>query len=335
MSTLSHNIIDSSCDASSNDALERNGAYIDWLGFTISIDDVNQIIPHVMRWVDTLGGGRRLPFGRSGYSDSFEVCGSGRVSWNMGRVDMGVHVELPSSALALLPDGIEPIEMLRIAVNTGAKITRLDVAMDTDTVTVQDVKEAYFRRELVTRATEVDYTEKLQSASGFLGATLYIGSRKASTRRFCRIYDKAAEQGVDGVWTRCEVQHRAEYAHTAATHLLSGSSVADIIHSFLSFRSGADSNKSRNPLCQWWERWIGAAVKLAFARKKIEQSIEEALDWVGRQVGPVLAMLTIAGGDSRAWLFDVIDSGFRRLGDDRRYRAKTYQKRGLELSWQQ
>ena len=32
----------------------------------------------------------------------------------------------------------------------------------------------------------------------------YIGTR--SSARYCRVYNKAAEQGVEGLWTRFEIE---------------------------------------------------------------------------------------------------------------------------------
>ena len=110
-----------------------------------------------------------------------------------------VLVQLSGTALASLGDNKGTV--LAYMRDNGWRTSRVDVAFDLhdDCATPQAVFEAY---------VEHIPTEKRGCYSFWNGAgrgdTFYLGSRQSDT--MMRIYDKAAEQGKEGVWVRWEVE---------------------------------------------------------------------------------------------------------------------------------
>ena len=302
--------------------------YLDWLEWTVPVTSPEQLQLTLETWDSLLGGSVALPVGGRGYSHSARVLEHGKVLWNPGRLSQGVHVSLPSSALELLPDDMTVDELLGLTLAMDGKFTRLDVAMDTDQVTMGQISAAV-DDELVKKATKVT---EYKGRCGDSGHTIYVGSRKG--RRYTRFYDKAAEQGItDGrVWTRCEVEHKAEYAQRAAELLLDGVDPAHIIAAAVDFRSGDDENVSRRPRSAWWAAWLGGLAKrVSFAFKAVEKSVQQVYEWLKRQVAPSLALLAVADPDWRSWAFLLIDEGFQRIPAWRRQRARRFNQGGFSL----
>lgn len=320
--------------------IASDAAIVDWLAFTVPCDTHENQIAFVEFWVDFLGGGTPNDKGLHGYTQAHSVLGSGWVLWRPDRLDMGVHVVLPSKALALLPDGLEVNTLLEIVVSSGGKVSRLDVAVDSDKVTFETITKAVFEAEqLVSRSQTVKRdvlyqrdksTPGKRSGSKWIpvGETIYIGSRQSG--KMARLYNKAAEQGLgaDVVWTRCEVEHKGRMAHGAALFLLEGGSIQELIVSTVDFRCGADQNVGRRERVDWWASWVGSVKRVSFALRKPEALIEDVVEWVRAQVAPSLALLMMAASNHEGWLFRLIDEGFERLPAWRREKAKQYIQNG-------
>ena len=319
---------------------------VDYLSFTVKVDSCEQLHGEALLWLDVLGGGTVRDKGLHGYTHAYTCAGgSGVICWRPDRLDMGVHVVLPGSALALLPeyggssrlssDGLTPESLIRLVIESGGTFSRLDVNQDSSDVTIDEVAAAIESPALVTKARGrrriVSYTRDDESSPWWSsGTTHYIGSR--SSDRLVRFYDKAAEQGVEGTWVRCEAEFKGDAAHAAALHLAAGRSVCDLIVSVVDFRNPEDdTNVSRRSRCSWWERWIGTGARVSFARAKVDEVVERALAWVESAVAPTLAMLSIAGADLRELLYRVTDRGFGRLDSSRRRRAIEYRESGYQL----
>ena len=317
---------------------------VDWLSFTIPVASVDAQRSNVYGMLSMLGGGDDLGKGYRGYTRCYTVLsGSGRVAFHPDRLDMGVHVDLPSSALKLL-DGVGILgdiqEFLEWVLSLDCKISRLDLAIDTDKVTIETIRDAICGDTFVSRCVWVNEHRFLR---GRPGATVYVGSPSADRR--VRFYDKAAEQGINTkeslekgippiVWTRAEIQNRDKYARRAAVAIVQG--VIDPVAFFneiVDFREvTGDKNVSRRPRCDWWASWLGACrdrVGLSFER--VEKTVGKVFSWLQNQVAPSLAMLSIASPEIRGWLHVVIDEGFTRLDNVRRDKAHRFHKSGLSL----
>lgn len=139
---------------------------------------------------------------------------------------MGVHVSWGGSALQT----VNPRAVLRQALAMGANITRIDIAIDwPHNLLLGSMKMWLDMGDAETRARDWNLI------TGRKGQTLYVGSR--TSEKFLRIYDKAAEQGIDGPWFRIELECKGDSARGIAQHVDSEGYVyfGDIIKGFCDF----------------------------------------------------------------------------------------------------
>jgi hypothetical protein len=295
---------------------------IDWLSFTVpALEDID-LIGIVAKWSSRLCGAVPLDRGRYGYPCARAVLGTGIILWNPDRPEMGVHVELPSKALAVFvgSTGETIYSILVDAMGESAKFKRIDVCSDNHELPISKIIEAVENGLLVTRSRDVSLMQKYKRWGGremiANGATLYIGA--ATSDRRVRFYDKAAEQGLDdgSVWTRAEVQLRDDLAHqTVIALLVTDTDLESVIASAVDFRLQDDSNTSRRTRCDWWELWLGQFKRFHYKVARRLSLIGDAVDWINNQVAPTLAYIFQGVGYDFAasWLVHVISSSVDRI----------------------
>lgn len=209
--------------------------------------------------------------GRNGYNRSLIDRYGATIAFD-GSASMGVHVSLPGQSLSQKA----PIEQKRILarlLNSGASLTRLDVAVDTDAeMDARGLKEQILQGVAVTRVLSVP---TLVEGSG---ETLYVGSRKSE--KLLRIYDKAAEQKIEGSWWRIELQLRGDAARKAGG-ILSGEgfdAIPGLIRGFCHF-----------PNSEAWLKALGdGSTKLIPSQAKRTNT----RDWLLGQVAETMAKET-------------------------------------------
>lgn len=270
-------------------SLSTNGV-VDWYAFTIPCPNKSkpsELVANVASWLPAATG--PLERGMLGYTHGLILPGEGRILWNDDRADMGVHVELPSKCLRMVE--VDAIQLCGWVHLQGGQCTRIDIALDTDQVTMDQVMQCHVAGDVVVRSSK---WQRVESDGG--GQTLYLGGAKS--RRRVRVYNKAAEQGVEGVWTRFEVQFRRDQANTVSEFVGLESGLTDIINSCVDFRdSKEDSNLTRCSRWAWWDLVIGQAEKISFAAGSIVADvIGQAYTWIDKQVSPTLAFLHRALG---------------------------------------
>jgi len=302
--------------------LVENSAKIDWLSFTIPLTDDSSTMGIVADYSSFLGGAIPLDYGRYFYSHSRAVLESGRIFWNPERAEMGIHIELPASALAALvsihgPDESPIYDLICKALGDRALFKRLDVAADSYTIPMSTILTADDNGYLVTRSRTVQETKNRRGP----GSTLYIGSKNSN--RLVRFYDKAAQQGLSNemIWTRAEVQLRNEMAHQAVMLIMSdGEDMESIISSAVDFRYDDDSNTSRRTRVEWWQEWLGCYKRLRFVVSKLVCTLEKSQAWVTNSVATTLAFIVKALGAEAAVMFfeRSIDEGFANLSPAKR-----------------
>ena len=90
----------------------------------------------------------------------------------------------------------------------ASSLSRVDIAFDDfdGNFTAQHCEDAYWDEAFKTsgKHPKLDPRDPKDRHGNSLGRTTYVGSRQSST--FWRTYDKAAEQGVEGVWWRNEAE---------------------------------------------------------------------------------------------------------------------------------
>lgn len=291
---------------------------IDWLEGTISKRPISDILHELQRYFCGFDW-QELDRGAMGYTHSALVAVSGRVYWNPERVDMGVHVSLPSTALDQL--GMSSESVLRDLRGMGFKCSRLDIAADDfdGNLSLSVIREKVLRKEIVFRAQKVSEDRDLLGGSG---NTIYFGKR--GSRSVMRIYDKSAQQadlhkGVFTHWTRAELELRGERAEAAARVIAANWDTWHEIArgwflAFLDFKEpGLDSNKSRWVTCAWWSIFLDNAVKIRLVLDPQVRSVDTVKTWVVRQVSPSLSVLGQTIGYQE--LFQIVLDGGNRLSE--------------------
>jgi len=261
------------------------------------------------------GGGVLRPYGAMRYNSSMSILGTGLILWHEDRPEMGVHVSLPSSALARHAQiaGGSVYDLLRDMVDRGAVPTRLDLALDSDAVSMSGVIDAFESGLMVTKAQKHNVIQDYQGNRPIGGKTLYIGKRQG--RRMVRFYDKAAKEGVAGVWTRCEVEFKHEHAITAVNHLLGGSDPRELVLASVDFRLDPDNKQTdRRTRCDWWQDWVGVTSRVTFPIAKAAAVVGDTIAWIVKQVGPSIAFATMYMGNTQ-WLADLAKDAADRVPD--------------------
>jgi Replication initiation factor len=142
---------------------------------------------------------------------------------------MGVHVVTSGAVLDMFP--IPPEEYLKSLILHHAVITRLDLAIDARNCNLRPQKatERIKANACRTRSRKFPCTHDAVDS----GYTQYIG--KKSSACCVRIYDKAAESGVVGDYTRVEIVFKAGRAHSAAQAAARGEDYRALVRSFVDF----------------------------------------------------------------------------------------------------
>ena len=301
-----------------NTAPLENQVLIDWCGFTLPFDDP-------WRAVELMGLSRglftELERGGMGYKKRLQF---NHISvYYDGSDNMGVHVEMTGKGCRDYEAHRQDWRHLFALVKLDkGHLTRLDIAIDTvdGSLTLDQIETAYsaglFRSFF--RQSGLN-TKDLLTSDGPVpaGKTRYFGS--PTSRTVFRIYDKAAQMGVDGPWIRFELQLRDERAVAAADEIISrgdlGHIATGIINTNLAFINHDDSNKSRCSLMDWWSAWLLHTDKLKLTKVKALKVLSEVQEYMKKQYAPTLAMLKKGLGVSAFYDFmnEIITDGYKRM----------------------
>jgi hypothetical protein len=177
----------------------------------------------------------------------------------------GAHAVWSGRALR----GANPEDRLRFAVMATGRITRLDIAIDAHALfDFRMFFEAARAGELKTRS------RKASIIDSDTGTTVYIGSR--SSEKMLRVYDKAAESGEGGEWTRIELELKGSEANSTGQYLCKHglANIPAIIRAF----------------CDWptSERWLEIFASIPVVSVPKEEKVTDRDKWFRDQVRPAL-----------------------------------------------
>lgn len=205
-------------------------ALLDWISVTFK-DTKSEMYPQELSEEKV----ECKPF--NGYNQAVRYS-DGRIELvHTTRKEMGTHVVLSGQTLSAMPISRENI--LKHLVEHGGTITRLDVAIDCFNCDLNPK-----------RATEEIENDRCKTKARLFplwhdaktpGYTQYIG--KKSSTAFCRIYDKAAEMGVSGDYTRVECSFGSNRAHAAALACLRGEDYRGVVRGFVDFSDWSEWNE--------------------------------------------------------------------------------------------
>lgn len=299
----------------------RCSVSVDWLTFTVKTDSVSDVI------TDWLGLDPDL-FQETGLSingymnvkrfSDILVCSQPRE--NSFFRDMGICVSMSGngcrtfetfSRLAASPDknGKESVSFMMLfrLINSSpdAHISRLDIACDEKegSLNMGTIIDCVNNGEINSRLTKRTVYSQMDGRKN-AGQTVYIGAPSSDFR--IRIYDKAAEQQIDGHWIRVEMVLRSKNANAFVSELMKNGDIgrlaAQVLNDKLSFIVPDDTNISRCTVCVWWTAFVDELEKVHLvARCVIQHSVEKLADWIDSQVAPTLYIIAQTLGFPFVW----------------------------------
>lgn len=278
---------------------------VDTVEVTFKVKTQEELIQVIDRCTRDFGGGQDLDRGLLGYPCQRLLADGARLLYDPNRLSQGVHLIVGGEAAQRHALRInDPDALLVTFINLQEyklDCNRFDVACDRVGLPISVVNDAIKAGQLVTRTRKARRLSEFDPSTGEdISSTIYIGSVRSD--RMVRFYDKSAESGiVDATITRCEVQHRRDYAQVAFVSWLRGDiDPESLVASAVDFREvTADSNVTRRPRLSWWSDWLGKfpRITLLSVDKPID-SVKRSLTWFRNQVAPTFAFLLRAMPDA-------------------------------------
>lgn len=270
-----------------NSIPQENAILVDWLTVTfhdIQVNDVKRMLgldaPDI-DWEDRLafqdGYPRQCTFANitirygadkaENYADDKGKSASDKV-----RYDMGISLNMSGNGCRSFEtygsgNWLELFSKF-CSLDTRVVFTRLDLAFDDHTglLDINQIRQDVEDRNYTGSPKIASFVWKDDQESDIQGLTVYIGSRKSPI--FVRIYNKAAERGFkDRHWVRVELCMRKERATAAVAEILNlqdvGKTFCGVLRNYCCFREpAADTNKSRWPIADYWEKLLQGAERI-------------------------------------------------------------------------
>jgi len=150
-----------------------------------------------------------------GYNNALQNKQGCKVSWHNRREDMGVHVQYSGNCLnQYRASGATSKMIAEHHLASRDRCTRIDLALD-----VRNEKLVIGKLARIVKFGNAKI--KFKSYSHILsqdnGETLYLGSRQSE--QYIRIYNKAAQQEIEGDWIRIELELKGSRAHEVGAQI--------------------------------------------------------------------------------------------------------------------
>lgn len=220
-----------------------------------------------------------------GYNTGLKF-GDGRMEFtHTTRPDMGLHIQWDGQALDALE--VAPLELVKFLYSAGAKFTRIDLANDAHNFNLKPLRatvEIEAKKHVCRAKKNPIFADALLP-----GYTQNLGTNASEIH--LRIYDKAAEMGVSGDWTRVELVCRKFRAQKAAEAIIRGVDFRELVAGYARFPE--------------WEEWceVMAAPAMALPAEKKETATDL---WLLNQCAKTLARRLDERGDDELW-FQFLD----------------------------
>jgi len=197
---------------------------------------------------------------------------------NPARPEMGAHLTWDGDACGRCP--MNPIALIKWLYNANFSFTRIDIAIDLINCNVRPERatEEIKNGRIKTRAQQFPFWADAVGT----GYTQYIG--KKASESYCRIYDKAAEMGIEQDHTRVELVVRHSKAQAAASAISRGVDLRGMVVSFADFKEWRE----------WREAFQVLEVKLPSERKQTNTQ-----KWLLEACAPALAREIVLSGNTK------------------------------------
>lgn len=288
---------------------------IDWLQFTSKDPNYLTTLINILR----LDRNQfiELPKGKLGYKKQIAL-GDIYILYD-GNEGMGTHVILSGKGCRQYEEKEPLIELIKRLNENEIKCTRIDLAIDDiegKTIQIANITEDLRKGNVISKwKTSTELIKRELNTGEIIGQTINIGSRQSET--FLRIYNKSLEKGIEGNWSRMELEvkgRKAEKLQSIMTVENVGQLIKKIINNYIRIvEPGNDTNKSRWKTKEYWSNIIETTEKVKLSSKKEDKTVDELKKWVESQIAPTLATISIADGGSVDFLYEQIREGQKRL----------------------
>jgi hypothetical protein len=199
--------------------------HLDWLRYTIPWDSAQTELENISRARPegelSQFTGEEIDIGQ-GFNHGLRMM-AGQVFWHDTRQEQGISIQLNGEDLQVYRQaGAHEIDILRYAHELGGHVTTMHACINVHNIgaDVSDLIKEHEAGTLRTKARNIGvYSSKTKVNSEWkTGDTLYVGSAKSE--RQIRVYNKAAEQGIEADWVRLEIVWRGPYAKAAHLGML-------------------------------------------------------------------------------------------------------------------
>jgi len=243
---------------------------VDWIEGTFK-----RGVPHTLPQILTQNFVECRAF--NGYTVGSAYEDGRKLMTNPDRPEMGMHMIWDGDACGQCP--IAPQNLVKHLSDAKFSFTRIDLAIDFYNCNLRPEKatEEINNGQCKTRAKKFPYW----GDAGSDGYTQYIGVKTSES--YIRIYDKAAEMGIEQDHTRVEFVVRHTKAQAAAFAIVRGSDFRGMVVSF------ADFEKWR----EWRKAFQVPEIKLPSERKETNTQ-----RWLLRAAAPALAREIVLSGTS-------------------------------------
>ncbi|MBW4056529.1 MAG: replication initiation factor domain-containing protein [Proteobacteria bacterium] len=215
---------------------------------------------------------------------------------------------------AIAPD-LEAIGQYVIC--NGGKVSRIDIAVDDHCglLDIATINQARLDNTCITSFQKARSTNESNLNTGTNSSPTVVFGSEASDFQI-RFYDRAAKDGLDSHWVRCELQLRNKHATRFLQQIAEGNSLATVamgvLQDKLSFRIPNRAKRSRWKFCSWWTEFLQDTKKLSLGicKDRHESSIDKQLKWVEKFVAKALSTIRQEFGIKR--IEAICDMGDRR-----------------------
>lgn len=214
----------------------------------------------------------------NGYTSASKYADGRVLMRNHSRPEMGTHIIWNGDACR---QSAEPsLSLIKYLGCFGFTFTRIDLAIDLINCNIDPAQatEEIKNDRIKTRAKQFPFWADAKTK----GYTQYIG--KKTSEVYCRIYDKAAEMGVQQDHTRVELVVRHNRANYAAQTLVQHRDFRSFVLAYATFPT--------------WDEWLQAMdapeIKLPSERKETNTRL-----WLINACAPALAREIVLSGDTQ------------------------------------
>lgn len=216
----------------------------------------------------------------NGYTEGYKFSDGRLELKNHNRPDMGTHVIWSGDAIRAIP--MPASNLVEFLYSSAFTFTRIDFAIDAYNFELrpEDATIHIENRAVVTRAKKFP----IRGDARLPGYTQYIGTKASEI--FVRIYDKAAEMGVQQDYARVELVVRGGRATQAAQTIIRNGDFRPLVLGFVRF--------------QEWKEWeeVMASDAVSLPSEKKPSNTEQ---WLLEQCAPALARLIVERGSHDIW----------------------------------